>query len=346
MRIWFNKTFSSISSIFSNLRQAQGVGSLTIIASHTNPYAPALVAAHEAYVEPSGLVGEAYLQWCLAFCQAKQINLFWVAKEARFLGKHQEKFAAIGTKLLIVAKPEVLALLNNKGEFYRSLPPEIALTMESRSARNKEEFDQAVAELAQRHASLCVKPAVSIYGLGFRILDTHQTSITHLLKGIEYQIPLDELRAGMETTPVFPELLIMENLTGHEWSVDCVGRQGQLLCAIQRRKLATGLGQLIDNDAEIQGMVLRLTQYFQLNGIFNIQFKLGAHGPRLLEINARPSGGIGMACLAGVNLPELVLKSLESEVVELPAIQYGRRVSELNAPVVLEAASSVLLSGS
>lgn len=339
MRIWFNKTFSSISSIFHNLRQAKDVGQLTIIASHTNAYAPALGAAHEAYVEPSGLVGEAYLTWCLKFCQEQRIDLFWVAKEARYLGNHKEKFAQIGTKLLVVASSEVLGLLNNKGAFYRSLPPEIALVMENISVRTKEEFDQAVAELSQRHASLCVKPAVSIYGLGFRILDTTQASITHLLKGIEYQIPLDELRAGMEKTPVFPELLIMENLNGHEWSVDCVGRQGQLICAIQRRKLAKGSGQVIDNNAEIQGMVERLTQHFQLNGLFNIQFKLGAQGPRLLEINARPSGGIGMACLAGVNLPELVLKSLESEVVAVPSIQYGRRVSELNAPVILEAAS-------
>ncbi|HMT92038.1 ATP-grasp domain-containing protein [uncultured Thiothrix sp.] len=339
MRIWFNKTFSSISSIFYNLRQAKDVGQLTIIASHTNAYAPALGAAHEAYVEPSGLVGAAYLGWCLKFCQEQRIDLFWVAKEARYLSNHKEKFAQIGTKLLVVATSEVLGLLNNKGVFYRSLPPEVALTMENISVRTKEEFDQAVAELSQRHASLCVKPAVSIYGLGFRILDTTQASITHLLQGIEYQIPLDELRAGMEKTPVFPELLIMENLNGHEWSVDCVGRQGQLICAIQRRKLAKGLGQVIDNDAEIQGMVERLTLHFQLNGIFNIQFKLGAQGPRLLEINARPSGGIGMACLAGVNLAELVLKSLESEVVAVPPIQYGRRVSELNAPVLLEAAS-------
>lgn len=335
MRIWFNKTFSSISSIFYNLRQAQDLGQLTIVASHTNPYAPAFVAAHEIHVEPSGLGGEAYLAWCLDFCQKQRIDLFWVGKEARFLGRYQEQFAALGTKLLLVAAPEVLDLLNQKGTFYQTLPPEVALTMESISVRNKEEFDQAVAELSERHASVCVKPAVSIYGLGFRILDVQRTSITHLLKGVEYQIPLAELRAGMETTNVFPELLVMENLNGHEWSVDCVGRQGELLCAIQRRKLAAGFGQVIDNNAEIQGMVLRLTKYFQLNGIFNIQFKLGAHGPRLLEINARPSGGVGMACLAGVNLPELVLKSLESTVVEIMPIQYGLRVSELNAPVVL-----------
>ena len=81
MRIWFNKTFSSISSIFYNLRQAKDVGQLTIIASHTNAYAPALGAAHEAYVEPSGLVGAAYLGWCLKFCQEQRIDLFWVAKE-------------------------------------------------------------------------------------------------------------------------------------------------------------------------------------------------------------------------------------------------------------------------
>ncbi len=46
--------------------------------------------------------------------------------------------------------------------------------------------------------SLCVKPAVSVFGLGFRILDTQRDSITQLLKGTEYQIPISIVAARHE----------------------------------------------------------------------------------------------------------------------------------------------------
>lgn len=335
MRIWFNKTFSSISSVLMSLRQAEDIAPITTIVSHTNAAAPAFLVADEYALEPKGLMGEKYLRWCLQFCEEQAIDVFWIAKEARFLGRHRDQFAAIGTQLLLVAEPEALGLIGNKGEFYRTLPPEVAQVMDNIAVRNQVEFDQAVATLSQKHKSLCVKPSVSVFGLGFRVLDTKRDSITHLVKGVEYEIPLHELRAGMENTPEFPEMLVMENLTGHEWSVDCAGWQGELLCAIQRRKLAAGLGQLIDNNADIQGMVERLTAHFKLNGIFNIQFKLGANGPRLLEINTRPSGGFGMACLAGVNLAQLVVQKLQHKPLSARAIQYGLRVSEMSMPVIL-----------
>jgi hypothetical protein len=335
MRIWFNKTFSSISSVLMSLRQAEEIAPITTIVSHTNPAAPAFLVADEYAVEPKGLMGNKYLAWCLQFCEEQAIDVFWVAKEARFLGRHREQFAAIGTQLLLVAEPEQLALIGNKGQFYQTLPPEVALVMDNIPVHNKTEFDQAVATLSQKHVSLCIKPSVSVFGLGFRVLDTQRDSITHLVKGIEYEIPLAELRAGMANTPEFPEMLVMENLRGHEWSVDCAGFEGELLCAIQRRKLPAGQGQLIDNNVEIQGMVERLTQYFKLNGIFNIQFKLGAKGARLLEINTRPSGGFGMACLAGVNLAQLVVQKLQGKTLSTRAIQYGLRVGEISMPVIL-----------
>ena len=66
-------------------------------------------------------------------------------------------------------------------------------------------------------------------------MDTQRDSITQLLKGVEYQIPLQELRQGMNNTPEFATLLVMEHLGGPEWSVDCAGRHGELICAVQRK---------------------------------------------------------------------------------------------------------------
>jgi len=226
--------------------------------------------------------------------------------------------------------------LHNKADFYSALDPAVAQTMDFIAVNDVEGFDKAVATLSLTHEKLCVKPAVSVYGLGFRILDTRRDSITQLLKGVEYQISLAELRQGMINTPTFETLLVMEHLGGHEWSVDCAGRQGELLCAVQRKKsMQAGHGQTIDNNPELAGMVERLTAQYRLNGIFNIQFKDGVNGPRLLEINPRPSGGFGMACLSGANLAQIALRGFKGETIEPPTIKYGLQVTEVNRPVII-----------
>ena len=337
MRIWFNKTFSTIGAVFRNLRQSAPVGEVTLICTHTHLTAAAFLAADESYLEPAELTGLAYLEWCVDFCRQHNIQLFWPGKEAALISRHHGLFGAIGTQVLSVADHDTLMLLHNKANFYADLNPDVALAMDFIAVNDADEFDNAVTTLSAKHERLCVKPAESVFGLGFRILDTQRDSITQLLKGVEYQIPLHELRQGMNNTPQFATLLVMEHLGGHEWSVDCAGRHGELLCAVQRKKpLLAGHGQTIDNNADIHGMAARLTAHYRLNGLFNIQFKDGAHGPRLLEINPRPSGGFGMACLSGANLAHIALQSIKGIAVQQPVIRYGLKVTEINTPVVLQ----------
>ncbi|NOT13493.1 MAG: ATP-grasp domain-containing protein [Methylococcaceae bacterium] len=337
MRIWFNRTFSTISAVFRNLRLSPSAGEDCIICTHNHATASAFLAADESYLEPADLIGFAYLEWCLAFCLQNNIHLFWPGKEATLISKNQSLFEANGVDVMSVADYATLTLLHNKAHFYTQLPSEVAKTMDFIAVNHCADFDKAVSHLSTKHAKLCVKPAVSVYGLGFRILDTQRASIIQLLKGIEYQIPLNELRQGMNNCPEFDTLLVMEHLGGHEWSVDCAGKQGELLCAVQRKKsLVAGHGQTIDNNSIISGMVERLTAHYRLNGLFNIQFKEGVDGPRLLEINPRPSGGFGMACLSGANLAQIALHGYKGETFEHPLIQYGLKVTEINTPVALQ----------
>ena len=337
MRIWFNKTFSTIGAVFRNLRQSTPTGEVSLICTHTHATAAAFLAADESYLEPVDLTGLDYLEWCVDFCRQHNIQLFWPGKEAALISHHHSLIRAIGTQVLSVADYDTLTLLHNKADFYADLSPDVAQSMDFIAVNNADEFDNAVTILSASHERLCVKPAESVFGLGFRILDTQRDSITQLLKGVEYQIPQHELRQGMNNTPQFATLLVMEHLGGHEWSVDCAGRHGQLLCAVQRKKpLLAGHGQTIDNNADIHGMVTRLTAHYRLNGLFNIQFKDGAHGPRLLEINPRPSGGFGMACLSGANLAHIALQSIKGESFQPPVIRYGLKVTEINTPVVLQ----------
>jgi len=336
MRIWFNKTFSTIQAVFRNLRPSVPTGEITLICTHTYAHAAAFLAADESYLEPENLTDPEYLEWCVSFCRLHNIQLFWPGKAAALISKHHELFQAIGVQVLSVADFDTLTLLHNKADFYSALNPKVAQTMDFIAVNNRDGFDRAIERLSLKHRELCVKPAVSVFGLGFRVLDTQRDSITQLLKGVEYQIPLQELRSGMANTSEFATLLVMEHLSGPEWSVDCAGRHGELLCAVQRKKSQIpGGGQVIDNNADIDGMVTRLTAHYRLNGLFNIQFKEGAYGVRLLEINPRPSGGFGMACLSGANLAQIALQSIKGDVFQLPSIRYGLRVTEINTPVVV-----------
>jgi hypothetical protein len=336
MRIWFNKTFSTIHAVFRNLHQSAPTNEITLICTHTHAHAAAFLAADESYLEPADLTDHEYIEWCVAFCRLHNIQLFWPGKAAALIAKHHGLFQAIGVQVVSVADVNTLTLLHNKADFYAALPVDVATTMDFIAVNNREAFNNAVADLSAKHKVLCVKPAVSVFGLGFRVLDTQRDSITQLLEGVEYRIPLQELQFGMTNSPEFNTLLVMEHLGGPEWSVDCAGKHGHLLCAVQRKKsqLAGG-GQTIDNNAEIDGMVTRLTAHYRLNGLFNIQFKEGENGVRLLEINPRPSGGFGMACLSGANLAQIALRSIKGEVFQQPTIRYGLRVTEVNTPVVM-----------
>ena len=150
---------------------------------------------------------------------------------------------------------------------------------------------------------------------------------------------LDDLRRGFSAMDEFRTMLVMEYLDGHEYSVDCVSDNGRLICAIPRKKaMVAGQGQTIDMRNDILDCVRQLTAVYELNGVFNVQFREGQNGLGLLEINPRMSGGIAMACLAGPNLPYLALRGFDLgfEGLPIPAIRAGIRVAEMACATELQ----------
>jgi len=331
-RVWFNKTFSSVGAAIRLIREADTAGDYEIVCSSTNPHASAFLAAHESAVEPGGFKGQDYLAWCLDFCLTHHIGIFIPGKEASLISAARAQFEAQGTRVLCVAAPDMLDLLHNKALFYQSVdcstPPAAFRVVETAA-----QFDAAYRELRQDHPKLCIKPSVSVYGLGFSVLDEERSSAQLLLAGVQYHIGLDDLRRGFAAMETFRPMLVMEYLDGHEFSVDCVGDHGRLVCAVPRKKpLLAGQGQTIDLRDDILQSTRQLTAAYGLNGVFNVQFREGQHGLGLLEINPRMSGGIAMACLAGPNLPYLALVGFDRgfDGLAVPEVRAGLRVGEIS----------------
>jgi carbamoylphosphate synthase large subunit len=336
VRVWFNKTFSSAQNALRLIRQGDEDQTYTLVASSPNPHALVRLAADEFHEEPSGLVGDAYVEWCAEFCRRHEIGLFVPGKEAARLADMAEHFSRQGTRILSSAPRAMLDLLHDKGRFYAAVdcPPPPAWRMCTSLA----EFDAAHEQLRESHSQLCIKPAVSVYGIGFRRIREDIDAHEIYAAGHAYQIDLPSMRALLAQRDRFPPLLLMEFLPGHEFSVDCVADQGILRCAVARRKpLHAGEGQVIDPREDVQIACAAIVRRFSLNGYANIQFREGVHGLRTLEVNPRMSGGIGMACLAGPNLPYLGVAGFDRgyAALRIPVATPGLRVGEVTQAVKL-----------
>ncbi|NHZ99902.1 ATP-grasp domain-containing protein [Massilia sp. CCM 8734] len=338
MRVWFNRTFSSVYAAIGLIREADLEGRFHLIYSNANPHALAGRVAHDFFVEPTGLDNEQYIDWCLAFCREQRVDIFIPGRLSTELASAHARFEAQGTRVLSAATQEQLELIHDKARFYATTKLAGAPVAEFRVFENVAQFDCAYAELRARYPKLCVKPSRSVYGLGFAILDEERSSAALLLAGAEYHIGRDDMRRGLAELGEFRTMLLMAYLDGHEYSVDCVGDKGRLVAAVARKKpMTAGRGQLIDMRDDILEATAELTRIHGLNGAFNVQFREGDGKLHLLEINPRMSGGIGMACVAGPNLPYIALKGFADgfDKVLVPPVRDGIRVAELSAPAEL-----------
>ena len=338
MRVWFNRTFSSVYAAINLIREADTDGRFHLIYSNANPHTPAARAAHEFHLEPTGMQRDEYIEWCVQFCREHKIDIFIPGRESTVIAGLHARFEALGTRVLSAGSVAALDLIHDKARFYRDVVLPGAPVAETRIFETVAQFDAAYADLRQRHDKLCVKPSQSVFGLGFAVLDEERSSAALLLAGAEYHIGLADMRRGLAELGTFRTMLLMEYLDGHEYSVDCVGDNGRLVAAIPRKKpMKAGRGQLIDMRQDILDASAKLAADFGLNGCFNVQYREGGGQLRLLEINPRMSGGIGMACVAGPNLPYIALRGFADgfDKVQVAPVRDGIRVAELTSPTEL-----------
>ncbi|MBK1717656.1 ATP-grasp domain-containing protein [Thiocystis violacea] len=332
-RVWFNRTFSNVRALLDLVRRGDEGGEFHLVCTHTQASFPGFAAAHEWALEPAGLTGPGYIDYCLDFCRERRIDALWPGKEARLLAEHRDRFAAEGVRVLSVASPENLDLLHDKARFSAQARHFFIPTPDTLECRTLEEFEAAYERLRALHPVLCIKPAKGVNGAGFRVIEEGRRGLDILVQGVLYAIHLDGLRQLLREAGAFEPLLLMEHLDGAEYSVDSLGDGRRLVALTQRRKeTGAGYGQRITALPALTQAVAELTEIFGLTGLFNAQFREGRNGLRLLEINPRFAGGIGYTGATSVNLPYLALHGLirgfaddgpplvaeESRILEVP----------------------------
>jgi hypothetical protein len=336
--VWLNKGLSSTFDVVEIIRAAQQPGELRVLCSHTDPESPASRVCDLFEVEPKRLDEAAYVDYCLDFVRRQGVDVFLPGKNLRAIVQSRDRFEAAGTRLVAAADADTLALVDDKAALYAALGPDLVRIPDYEVVCDLAGFDAAYARLRARHATVCFKPAVSLFGLGFKVVVEGGSALDRLLKGDLYMVSLDDARRCLGERFAFRDLLVMQYLPGAERSVDCLARRGDLVrCVIRRKPLTPDGPQLLEDNPDVEAGVRRLTERLRLDGLFNAQFRDADGIPYLLEINPRMSGGLLYACLSGVAMPYWAVRLALGTAVpaDVPTPQTGLRIGKVNRAIVL-----------
>jgi hypothetical protein len=336
--VWLNKGLSSTFDLIESLRAEKAAGEYRIVCSHTHPdfAGSRLVDAFEQ--EPRRMEDAAYVDYCLDFTRRHRVAVFLPGRKLQAIVEARERFEREGVRLVAAADAATLRVLADKAALYAALGPDVVPLPEYERVSDLAGFDAAYARLRGRHAVVCFKPSVSLFGLGFRVVREDGSALDRLLRGDAYTIGLEEARRVLGERPVFPPLLVMQFLPGVERSVDCLAQRGELVGCVVRRKPETSDGaQLLEHNPGLEAAVRRLTCVLRLDGLFNVQFRQSGEVSCLMEINPRASGGLLYSCLSGLSFPYWAVRLAlgTATPADVPRPRTGLRVAKVNRAIAL-----------
>ncbi|GAA0311362.1 ATP-grasp domain-containing protein [Psychrobacter aestuarii] len=314
--VWLAEAQSSQRDMLESLQllKVQTGADFEIIASHRSERPEIFEFADTVYYEPI----DETPRWQFVLDKAIQHNVkvLLTGRNGHEYEAEREAFTQAGIRLLTGAlSVEDLADIEDKFAFtQRCKTAGIAVADSWR-------FDTAAElnDLLSEHGGqpLCVKPIVGIFAQGFwrldseRAADTRWDSFEHLYYTEEKKITTEQFVSAythsdmVQTRPI--PMLLMPYLDGQEYSIDIVCEAGEVLAAITRYK--TGKIQHIGYDDAVMSVVKTLIREFGCDGIVSVQTKAdkaddeGRH--HVLEINSRPSGGIGYTNHSGLDLTQV-----------------------------------------
>lgn len=320
--------------------RAAGDSTLHIIYSDSKKSPAAKKKADQFEVEPAGLEGDEYVQFCLDFARTHQVTLFIPSRYNALISANRARFEKQRTRLLVTASPETLQTIGHKTDLYQVLGAETVPTPEWHIVNTLAELETAYADLSSRHKRVCFKPARGVFAHGFREIVSDGSFYRRVMKSGPWTasstMGMDEVRLCFGQQKRFDDLIVMQFLDGSERSVDCLAQNGQLVSSIIRLKGKNDT-QTIESNPGIEAVIRNITAKLSLHGVFNVQFKDHGGEHYLLEINSRMSGGLHKACFAtNFMLPYWAIRLALGtvDIADVPKPQTGKRIRKVTQFVV------------
>jgi predicted ATP-grasp superfamily ATP-dependent carboligase len=338
LRIWVNRAFATTARALRMLRDNPDRTEVMVIGSHVDEASPVLAECDLAVAEPD-VVGATYLQWALQFAREHRVDVFLPRMNQDVIAANLDRFQDIGVAVLCPPASAVTAFAD-KASTYRQVA-ELGLGVAPwRLACGPQELATALDDLRDEvgDAPVCVKPAQSIGGRGFRIVLDRPPALESLLGQPEPLITRADLLAAFDAAaqaggPI-PDMIVQPVLAEPEVSIDTLATPGGRLLAAVARTKTPRVRMLLDDPPSVE-YARQIVENFGLSYLCNVQLRRWRGERVLLEVNTRPSAGLYQTALAGVNLLWAAVQlALTGTAPPLP-VRCGARYTVLEDVVLL-----------
>lgn len=321
-KIWFMEGLSSQRDIIEGVREfsRHQQQEITIFASHRHARNEILSHADYALLEPTE--EKERLAFITSLVKRENISAIQAGRNSAWFESNRQQIESLGVKLTTGAMNiETLRLADDKYAFSQRMAQHGLAVVPSLRVDSIDELKAFIANNPFNNESLCVKPIKGIYGMGFWRFDEAVSPMAAFTHPESRRVNPRFYLQALEEAESFEPMVLMPYLPGPEYSVDMVVEQGHVVAAVARRK--EGALQHLEITGEAFELGCACAKVMQADGIVNVQTRQNAQGEAvLLEINMRPSGGIGHTQHSGINLPgifasrQLGLMSQEEAMAE------------------------------
>lgn len=304
MGVWLLEGQSSQRDLLLALKRVMPAH-LTLYASHRK-YRPEITdCADVAWQEPRD--DRVRAQWALQQAIDHQIQVVWACRRGQVYEPLRAQFEQAGI-ILITGATQLTDLqdMDNKFAFTTRCQAAGIPVAQGQLIQNAAELT-ALLEQTRGQVDWCVKPVQGIFGEGFWRLIDDLSTFRCFLQPDERCVNTAQFVAAYQAQTQPKALLAMPYLSGAEYSIDAVCEHGQMIAAIVRDKQADKTQQL-SSTHPVLDLARQVLALFGCDGLVNLQTKGDAQGVQhVLEINARPSGGVSYTEHLGINLAALTL---------------------------------------
>ncbi|MFD5491826.1 ATP-grasp domain-containing protein [Streptomyces sp. GDS52] len=339
VRVWLNRTYAENVFFIDQVRRNPHDRAVEIHATHGDPDSPVLAAADTAELEPENLSPAAYVEYALAQCARRGIDVFVPRLHQGAVVAHRAEFEAAGTALL-APPPEAVAVFHDKAIAYEAVQAIGVSVPPWWRVRSADELVRAVEELEALGYRACFKPASGAGGVGFRVITRAPFSLGQLSGFPSSQVPLDLVVAAVRQAEKPVDWLVMPVLEEPEVSVDCLtGTDNRVRLSVGRTKNGRRRGFTL-HERWLEP-ARRIAEGFGLHHLSNIQFRMFGEQPVLMDVNTRPAGGLHQLSLCGVNAPWAAVRlALGEDPGEISPPFLGQDYSVVSGPRPLRPVSA------
>ncbi|MFD6322480.1 ATP-grasp domain-containing protein [Streptomyces sp. NPDC058442] len=339
VRVWLNRTYAENVFFIDQVRRNPHDRAVEIHATHGDPDSPVLAAADTAELEPENLSPAAYVEYALAQCARRGIDVFVPRLHQGAVVAHRAEFEAAGTALL-APPPEAVAVFHDKAIAYEAVQAIGVSVPPWWRVRSADELVRAVEELEALGYRACFKPASGAGGVGFRVITRAPFGLGQLGGFPSAQVPLDLVVAAVRQAEKPVDWLVMPVLEEPEVSVDCLtGTDNRVRLSVGRTKNGRRRGFTL-HERWLEP-ARRIAEGFGLHHLSNIQFRMLGEQPVLMDVNTRPAGGLHQLSLCGVNAPWAAVRlALGEDPGEISPPFLGQDYSVVSGPRPLRPVSA------